>query len=318
MPGRDIAEAQRIVLGELPDLPYLPELPDRGAGADLIGRGAALLAGLPVELYAGRWRVAARPGRDLRGALDLLERDLDTLLEQASEYRGTFKIQAVGPWTLAASLELPIGGRLLRDPGAARDLAASLADGLQAHVAQVRARLPGATVVLQLDEPSLPAVLAARVPTESGLATLRSVQPAVVRAALTSVIDAVGVPVVLHCCAPDVPLDLLREAGAAAVAVDLALVGDLDPLGELIDAGLGVFAGAADPRVSSAARPPSSTEIADRIREVWRKLGFPAAKLAQVVVTPSCGLAGTALEQVKPILAACREAGQRLADDAAA
>ena len=30
---RDFDEAVRLVLGELPDLPYLPELPDRGAPA---------------------------------------------------------------------------------------------------------------------------------------------------------------------------------------------------------------------------------------------------------------------------------------------
>ena len=39
-------------------------------------------------------------------------------------------------------------------------LRTSLADGLKAHVAGVAARLPHARVLLQLDEPSLPAVLA--------------------------------------------------------------------------------------------------------------------------------------------------------------
>ena len=34
MPGTDPAEAMRIVLGELPDLPHLAELPARGPGAD--------------------------------------------------------------------------------------------------------------------------------------------------------------------------------------------------------------------------------------------------------------------------------------------
>jgi methionine synthase II (cobalamin-independent) len=325
MPGDDFAEALRTVLGELPDLPYLPELPDRGPGADLIGRSAALLVDLPVELYAARWRVTSHPGRDVRAARDLLERDLDTMLEQAGGYVGTFKVQAAGPWTLAASLELPIGGRLLHDHGATRDLAASLAEGLRLYVAEVRARLPRANVLLQLDEPSLPAVLAARIPTESGLATLRAPQPAVVRTALASVVDAVGVPVVAHCCAPDVPLELLREAGVAGVAVDLALVSDLDALGELLDAGVGLFAGAQDTRAGGAAgrsspriatRPPSAPEIADRIRSVWHKLGFPVAQLAaQVVVTPACGLAGLAPAAVRPILTACREAGLRLADE---
>jgi hypothetical protein len=316
MPGDDLAEALRTVLGELPDLPYLPELPDRGPGADMIGRSATLLVDLPVELYTARWRVTAHPGRELRAARDLLERDLDTLLEQAAEYNGTFKIQAVGPWTLAASLELPVGGPLLHDHGATRDLAASLAEGLRLYVAQVRARLPRANVLLQLDEPSLPAVLAARIPTESGFATLRAPQPAVVRTALASVVDAVGVPVVAHCCAPDVPLQLLREAGVAGVAVDLALVDDLDALGELLDAGVGLFAGAQDTRVAAARRPPSSQEIAGRVRSVWHKLGFPAAQLAdQVVVSPACGLAGVAPAAARSILTACREAGRRLADD---
>ena len=44
--------------------------------------------------------------------------------------------------------------------------------------------------------------------------------------------------------AEGVPLELIRTAGAVGVALDLALVTDLDPLGEAIDAGLGLFAGA--------------------------------------------------------------------------
>ncbi|HEX8627711.1 MAG TPA: methionine synthase, partial [Catenuloplanes sp.] len=205
LPGTDIAEAQRVVLGELPDFPHLPELPARGPGAELVGRGAGFLVDLPVELYAGRWRVAAHPGRDLRRTADLRERDLDQLTEQASGYAGPVKVQAAGPWTLAAELELAIGGKLLRDAGAVRDLTASLAEGLRAHVADVAARLPGATVVLQLDEPCLPTVLAGHVPTESGLGAYRAVQSADAAAGLRTVVAAVGVPVVVHCCAARLP-----------------------------------------------------------------------------------------------------------------
>ncbi|WP_432986577.1 methionine synthase [Dactylosporangium sp. CA-233914] len=305
MPGTDVAEAQRVVLGELPDLPHLPELPARGPGADMIGRAGAFLVELPIELYAARWRVAARPGHDLRVARDLLERDLDTMTEQAGEFGGLFKVQVPGPWTLAASLGLPIGGQVLRDPGAARDLAASLAEGVRAHVAQVRARLPHASVLLQLDEPSLPAVLAGRVPTESGFGTLRSVDPAVARAALSEVIAAAGVPVVVHCCASSVPLVLLREAGAVGVALDLSLVHDLDALGEQLDAGMGLFAG-----VSGR----TSAEQAGQVRDLWRKLGFPLKTMAeQAVVTPPCGLPAEA--RVRSALTAVREAGRRLTDD---
>ncbi|MFG1736969.1 methionine synthase [Micromonospora chalcea] len=316
LPGTDIAEAQRVVLGELPTLPHLPELPARGPGADLVGRSAGLLVELPVELYAGRWRIAPRPGRDLRRARDLMERDLDQLAEQAEEYAGPVKVQAAGPFTLAAALELPIGGRMLRDPGAVRDLAGSLGEGLRRHVDAVTRRLPRASVLLQLDEPSLPAVLAGRVPTESGFGTHRPVETEVTRALLRDVIDAAGVPALVHCCAPDVPLDLIRSAGAVGVALDLSLVTELDPLGEAIDAGLGLLAGAAPTLPPASGRAPTSAEVADRVRRVWDQLGFPRRRLAeQVVVTPACGLAGATPGYARAVLTACRDAGRRLAED---
>ncbi|WP_030487377.1 methionine synthase [Micromonospora chokoriensis] len=316
LPGTDIGEAQRVVLGELPELPHLPELPARGPGADMIGRSAGLLVELPVEVYAGRWQVAPRPGRDLRRARDLMERDLDQLAEQAEGYAGPIKVQAAGPLTLAASLELPIGGRLLRDPGAVRDLTGSLAEGLRAHVAAVARRLPQASVLLQLDEPSLPTVLAGRVPTESGLGAYRAVDSVDAAALLRTVVEAVGVPTVVHCCAPDVPLELIRSTGAVAVALDLDLVTKLDPLGEAIDAGLGLLAGAAPTQPPSAGNAPTSAQIADRVRQLWDRLGFPRRQLAeQVVVTPACGLAGATPQYARAVLAACRDAGRRFAED---
>jgi methionine synthase II (cobalamin-independent) len=315
LPGTDIAEAQRLVIGELPDFPHLAELPDRGPGADMIGRGAGLLIDLPVQLYAGRWQVAPRRGKDLRRTADLLERDLDQLTDQAGGYAGPMKIQAAGPWTLAANVDLPIGGRLLRDPGAVRDLTESLAEGLRRHVADVRKRLPGASIVLQLDEPALPTVVAGRVSTESGLSAYRAVDATDAADALRTVGTAAGVPVVVHCCAPDVPLPILRDTGAAAVALDLALLDDLDPLGEVLDAGLGLFAGAVPTRPPSNGRAPTSAAIADRVRAVWTRLGFPAERLPrQVVVTPACGLAGAPPAYVRKVLSGCREAARRLTD----
>jgi Cobalamin-independent synthase, Catalytic domain len=312
LPGTDIAEAQRVVLGELPDLPHLPELPARGPGADIIGRSAGLLVDLPVELYAARWRAASRAGVDLRRTLDRLERDLDQMTEQADGYAGAFKVQSAGPWTLAAEIDLPIGGRMLRDPGAVRDLTASLAEGLARHVTEVRSRVPGASVILQLDEPSLPSVLAGRVPTESGFSVLPPVEASTATEQLRQVVDAAGVPVVVHCCAPGAPVGLIRSAGAAAVGLDLALVGDLDELGDALDGGLGLLATAG---VGAAAQAPKSAEVADRVRELWSRLGFPLSTVAnQVVVTPACGLARVTPDYARAALRACREAGQRLSE----
>jgi hypothetical protein len=341
LPGTDIAEAVRTVLGELPDLPYLPELPARGPGAELIGRTAGLLVDLPVELYAARWRTTARPGRDARRTGDLWQRDLDTLTDLADGYAGALKLQAAGPWTLAASVELPVGGALLRDPGAVRELTASLAEGLARHVAELHRRVPGARLLLQLDEPSLPAVLAGRVATESGFGTFRAVEGSTATEALRAVIAAVGVPVVVHCCARDVPVALLRSAGASAVGVDLSLLTDLDPVGEALDAGVGLFAGAvpstgdrpdaaverlpgaaatsyaAVERLPGAAATSYAAAAAARIRELWTKLGFPLADLPRrVVVTPACGLAGATPAAARAVTTATREAARRLLDEA--
>ena len=315
LPGTDIAESQRMVFGELPELPHLAELPERGPGADMIGRSAGFLVGVPVQIYVGRWQVAPRPGRDMRRTADLIERDLDQLTELGDGFAGTLKLQSAGPWTLAAGLDLPIGGRMLRDPGAVRDLTDSLAEGLRRHVDDVHKRLPLATLLLQLDEPSLQTVLLGRVPTESGLGAYRPVDNADAATALRTVIEAAGVPVVVHSCDGGVPLQLLRDAGAAAVSLDLSLLTDLDPVGEAIEAGLGLFAGAVSTRPTVDGRVPDYKQIAERVSGLWSRLGFPAERLPrQVVITPACGLAGASESYARAVLKACRDAGRSLAE----
>jgi methionine synthase II (cobalamin-independent) len=315
LPGTDVVEAVKLVFGELPDLPHLPELPDRGPGAEMIGRTAGLLTDLPVDLYAGRWRLGPRPGVDVRRTRDLLERDLDALTEAGDGYAGTVKLQACGPWTLAAALDLQVGGRVLHDHGATRDLAASLAEGLRAHVTDVGRRLPLATVLLQLDEPSLPAVLGGRVPTESGLHTLRSVAESDASSTLTSIVDTVGVPVVVHCCDRSVPVGLLGGTGVAAVSLDLSVLpsdrATMDALGAALDAGVGLFAGS----VPTRGAVPTSSAAAATVETVWRQLGFPLGRLAeQVVVTPACGLAGSTRTDAMARLKVAVEAARRLGE----
>ena len=168
LPGDDIDAALSVVFNELPDFPHLPELPARGPGADLIGRAAGVLVDMHVDLQPSGWRLVARPGLDVRRTREMLERDIDALVPVAAGHDGPLKVQLAGPWTLAAALQTE-HGPVLADAGALRDLAQSLAEGARRHLDDVRRRVPHAQLTLQLDEPSLPAVIEGSVPTSSGL-----------------------------------------------------------------------------------------------------------------------------------------------------
>ena len=311
-PGTDPLEAVRTVLDLLPDLPFLPELPARGPHADVTGRSTALLAGLPVDLQPSGWRLVSRPSQDGRRAEDLLSRDLDALEEAADAVRpAALKVQCAGPWTLAATLELARGERVLADAGAVDDLAAALAQGLRDHLADLGRRLPGTRLVLQLDEPGLPGVLAARVPTASGYATLRAPDAARAVDVLRTVLDAAGTTVV-HCCAPAPPVALLRRAGASAVSLDATLLTprDDDALGEAAEAGTGLLLGLVPS--SDAVLSDLSATMAPATA-LWRRLGLSADVLStSVVVTPTCGLAGASPAGARRALQACVEGARRL------
>ena len=335
-PGTDIRACiglvREVFAGDPGDgawsLPYLPELPDRGPGAELIGRSAAFLEGLAVDLQPSGWRIVDRPGRDARRTAALLRQDLDELAEAYDGYVGPLKLQVAGPWTLAANLRVTRGERAIADPGAACDIAQSLAQGIVEHLGVVSRLVPGARLVLQLDEPSLPAVLAGRLTTSSGFGRHRAVDPDVVERGLRTVIDAArsvptgapeldappepdaapdatpdltgepgsraGVGVAVHCCAPDVPLALLRSAGAAAISLDTALLTPAawESVAVTVEAGVALWAGI-DLQTHSASGARGAAEAAiEPLRRHWRELGLPAETLDGVVVTPPCGLAG--------------------------
>jgi hypothetical protein len=322
MPGEDAREAARTVMGELAALPFLPELPARGPGADMIGRTLGMLVELYARVEPSGWRFGDRPGRDTRRAWAWLREDLDALEEFAQGYEGPLKVQAVGPWTLAASVELHGGEAALSDPGACRDLTASLCEGLRQQIADMRRRVPGAEVVLQLDEPSLTAVLQGRVRTASGYRSHRAVDRAVVEGALREVVAAAGVQVIAHSCAPGVPFGLLRQAGMVGVSFDVRLLteGEYDAIGEAVEAGTALFAGIVPGADASSNTEPA--ELSDPagsvtgVRLLWRRLGLsPGALGESVVVTPSCGLAGASPAYARRALAHCVKAARTLVDD---
>jgi len=322
-PGSAPREAAEIVVGELHRLPHLVELPARGVGADMIGRAGALLVDIALDTVPRGYRIAARPGAVLRRAVSLLDEDIDAL-EEAWEKAGgavsgrAVKVQAPGPITLAAGLELPNGHRAITDAGAVRDLTASLAEGVERHRAEVARRL-ATTVVVQYDEPVLPAALAGRL---TGVTALNPVHPVDEVAAITLIdtcVAAAGAEVLLHCCAAEIPWTVLQRSSINAVSVDGAMLGDadLDGLGEFLDSGRAVVLGLLP--TSAPQRRPSADEVAAAALAITDRIGFARAVVGQRVgISPACGLAGATAQWARVALELAQCAVEAVAEDPAA
>ena len=111
---------------------------------------------------------------------------------------------------------------MLADPGARRDVGQSLAEGIAQLVAELIRRLPDVEVMIQLDEPMLPAVLAGSIPTASGLRRHRAIEPSEVSGAISHAVHRLApTPVAVHCCAAAPPIELLRTAGVSGVLLDI-------------------------------------------------------------------------------------------------
>ncbi len=296
-PDTDVREAVSAIRDLLSEdgLPYLPELPARGPGADIIGRSAGLLADLAVDLQPMGWRFVDRPGRDAHRTSGLMRQDLDELAEAFDGYAGDLKVQIAGPWTLASSVWLHRGERSVVDAGATRDVIASLAEGLRVHLGEVAKLLPKATLVVQIDEPGLPSVLAGRLPTASGFGRIRAIDPTAAAEGLRDVVTAAGDRhTVLHCCAPDVPFVLLRDTGVKAVSVDIALLGPggWESLAATVESGLDLWAGVVPTDQGDGGARLEVTDVIGPLVEAWHRVGLPVSDLSRVTLTPACGLAG--------------------------
>lgn len=294
---------------------HLVELPARGVGADAIGRAAALLVGIGMDTVPRGYRVA--PGRSsvVRRAASLLDEDVDAL-EEAWERAGlrgasrTVKVQGPGPITLASHLELANGHRAITDVGAVRDLAISLAEGLAGHRAEVARRL-GVPVVVQLDEPSLPAALAGRLSGVSSFSPVHPVDESLAQSLLDDCIATIGGEVALHCCAPDLPWKTLGRSAVAAVSVDVGTltVADLDGIGEFVESGRVVMLGLVP--VTAPVHGLTPEEVAKSAASITDRLGFPREVLRERIgITPACGLAGATEQWARTAV----ELAQKVAD----
>ncbi len=284
----------------------------------MTGRTLAMVAELAFDLQPAGWRLTGSPGIDHRRATSLLAQDLDTTEELARDRSGPYKIQVAGPWTLAATVERPRGDKVLADHGARRDLAQALAEAVRTHCADVRRRLDPTELVVQIDEPALPSVLAG--------------------------------------CHPDrewVPSSPIRRAGRCGAGVDLGRRGGgrvrCDAGAALLCCGPAVRRPAVDAhpgglvrrlalaeqpvrrpgplarrrsrrlarrrtryRTGRCSRRPMRRSLT-RVLTWWRGLGYTEVEtLPSTTVTPSCGLAGASPSWARSALGLCERVARNL------
>ncbi|MBP1820439.1 methionine synthase [Mycobacterium sp. OAE908] len=319
-PGSSPREAAEIVIGELHTLPHLVELPARGVGADMIGRAGALLVDIGIDTVPRGYRIAGGRSSAARRAASLLDEDIDAL-EEAWEKAGlrggarTVKVQAPGPITLAAALELSGGHRAITDPGALRDLAGSLAEGLAVHRAQLEKRLE-TPVVVQFDEPSLPAALEGRLTGVTSLTPVHPVDESVAIGLLDDCVSVVGGEVALHSCAAGLPWKALQRSSIRAVSIDVGTLtaADLDGVGDFVDSGRTVMLGVVAP--TAPEMRPSAEEVAQAAVAVTDRLGFARSVARQRIgITPACGLAGATPQWARIAVELAQKAADAFADD---
>lgn len=295
-PGLDALEAQTVVVGDLVDapsevtgLPFTVELPERGPWGDRPGRAAALLVELPAELGPHGWKLTDRPGGDLARAKAYLREDLDALAVAGHGWSGPLVVPVLGPMTLAASLYLSRGDRVVSDAGAVRELAASQAAGIAEHLAAIRRSVPGAQPTVLLHEPLLAQVMAGVLPSFSGYSALRSVPGPVAAERIAEVAGGVrtveGARVVVHGGTAWTSLGAIRAArvDGFALAVDALDERSWEKVAEVVEGGLAFWPELA-PQASSRCAGPDVAGQADTLTRPWRSVGLPMAGLRDVVL----------------------------------
>lgn len=266
VPGTLVADWPTRISDQLPVLPHVPELPQRGPGADMIGRTLGLLSEISPDFAASTtvtgWELS-EGARDMRRARSLIGEDLDAVERSWSGHTGLAKQQLAGPHTIAAVVERK-GRKLLADAGLVQDLVDAWRQLAADHRTALTRRVP-AQWLIQVDEPLLPAVTAGRVRSASGLSAYPAVEPHL----------DLGADL-LHCCAPGLPWGRLRPL--SGVLFDQEQVGHADDeaLAELSVAGVTLGFG-----VSPGAG--SVTGVLD----FFDRTGLEPRPL---LVTPPCGM----------------------------
>jgi methionine synthase II (cobalamin-independent) len=171
-------------------------------------------------------------------------------------------------------------------------------------------------VVVQFDEPSLPAALGGRLTGVTALSPVAALDESVAEALLDICAASVGADVLLHSCAPKLPWDLLQRSAISAISLDAVTLRapDLDGIAAFIESGRTVMLGVVE--AEAPERRPAVEEVAAAVVAVTDRLGFDRSALRdRIGVTPACGLAGATPQWARTAIGLARKAAELFAED---
>jgi hypothetical protein len=311
LPHREASAAADLVLRCLPELPAVPQLPNRASHEGLI---APWVRGIPGV------RVARDGTLEINGPIDPLAVARTDITVDAFSGLLTFvdaaaalpvpparvKAQVTGPLTLAVALlragvpapyAFPLGAR------AARRWARAIEQLL-------RARLPDSAPVLFFDEPALVLWRSDDPPLDREIAT----------DLLSSALAAPSCITGVHVCGAG-DLRIALAAGPHVVHVDVGAMffEDAIAVGRYLDGGGWVAWGAVPTDKPIGEHPsPLWKALLDVWCELTRRGCDPVRLRRQALVAPACGLAGHGHSQAERAMLLARELGDRVHCQAAA
>ena len=322
MPGIDSREATNIVVGEFGAVPHVVELPSRGPGGDPVGRTAAMLAGVDrtfeVETTVRGWRLGHTGQAALRRARAWLSEDLDSFEEYAASHQGPVKVHMLGPWSTAARIEDAAGESLIRDHGAVAEISGAAVEAASELTARVQRAVPDGQVIVHIEEPELSRVLDGRVPMSSGRLFHRAVEPAVVQAHLSIIVNAVvaaNAVACVRCAAPGAPVELMLGTGARIIGIDIEQPMRSASAHESLlgawESGVGLLLSCVPAQIDVSR---SDTGVSAPLRRLMERAGF-AQVPSNVAISPTSGLAHLSPEGARTVMDACTRVGVVVRDE---
>ena len=171
-------------------------------------------------------------------------------------------------------------------------------------------------MVVQFDEPSLPAALGGQLTGVTALSPIQALDQAVAGALLDTCVATANAEVLVHSCAAALPWNLLQRSAITAVSVDAGTLraADLDGVAAFIESGRTVVLGVVP--ASAPERRPSAEEVARAVAAVTDRLGFGRSALHdRVGVTPACGLATATPQWARTAIQLAHQAADAFAQD---